>query len=304
MNKLASNLEKEFFTFIYKRHLIWYKRFVLHEHAPWTTDHVLKTYKIINVYRELDKCTRYLLDTLNEVKDRKKLLLNVIFYRFFNTFNLYQDLEIVPFDKLDNTLNLKLQASFERIKRRGRPIFNNAYLISSGTKGQKKHLSILTNLQDLNLTEMISALDNARTPRDALEVLQTIPMVGPFLACEIWTDLSYLNFFTQRWTDNDFVNIGPGAKWGLEILYDSKLSKKEQEERLLHLHTIQKDYLETIHKRLNELHPWKEIAYKHAFSNYPFLSLTNIEGALCEFRKYWNITHGKGRRKYFHQITS
>ena len=114
-------------------------------------------------------------------------------------------------------------------------------------------------------------------------------MVGGFLACEIWTDLTYLNFFRQGWDDNDFVNIGPGAKWGLEIMYGN-LSKDKLEERLRHLYNLQKELLKD---------DWKKIAYKGAFSYYPFLSITNIEGALCEFRKYWNIKNGKGRRKYF-----
>jgi len=69
-----------------------------------------------------------------------------------------------------------------------------------------------------------------------------------------------------------------------------KLNKKEQEEKLGHLHKIQENFLDSA---------WKKIAYKNAFSNYPFLSITNIEGSLCEFRKYWRIKQGKGRRKYF-----
>jgi hypothetical protein len=283
-------LEKEFFKFVFDRHLIWYKRFVLKEEHPWTEDKVLKTYKIINVYRELDKCTRYILQKLKGIKNREKLLINIIFYRFFNQFNLYEDLEIEPFEKIDEDVKTNLVKNFERIKNQGHPLFNNAYLISSGKKGEKKHISILNYLEELDLGIILNKLDSSKTPRESLEVLQQIPMVGPFLACEIWTDLTYFKFFKQRWTDNDFVNIGPGAKWGLEIIYNQKLSKKEQEEKLKQLYKIQKVFLGE---------NWKKIAYKDAFSNYPFLSITNIEGSLCEFRKYWRIKAGKGRRKYF-----
>lgn len=284
------NLEKEFFKFVYNRHLIWHKRFVLKNKFPWTEDKILKKYKIINMYRELDKCTEYLLQKLKGISDREKIIINIIFYRFFNQYGLYEKLAIKPFDKLDETLKADLEEKFKKIKESGLPIFNNAYLISSGEKGKKKHVSILNNLKKLNINELIKDLDKSKTPRNSLEILQNIPMVGPFLACEIWTDLAYLNFFKQGWTDNDFVNIGPGAKWGLEILYSKKLNKKEQERKLSYLHKIQE-------KSLGK--KWKEIAYKDAFSNYPFLSITNIEGALCEFRKYWRIKGGKGRRKHF-----
>jgi len=277
-------MEKKFFDFIYERQLIWYKRFVLKEIPPWTNDDILKKYKIINMYRELDKCTIYILNKLKNIKSREKLLLNIIFYRFFNTFNLYENLEINILESVGDSLIEK----FDKLKKKG-PIFNNAYLISSGTKGKEKHISILENLRELDLKKIISKIDNSKTPRESLNVLETIPMIGPFLACEIWTDLSYFKFFKQSWNDNDFVNIGPGSKWGLEIIY-GKMNKKELEEKLEHLHKIQKDFLKK---------GWEKIAYKRAFSNYPYLSITNIEGALCEFRKYWNIKHGKGRRKYF-----
>lgn len=300
MDEESDNLEKEFFRFIYKRQLIWYKRFVLNQKAPWTDDEVLNTYKIINVYRELDKCTLYLIKKLEGIKDRNTLLINVIFYRFFNRYGLYEELGIRPFSNIDQKLNSHIITSFENRKKEGKPIFNNAYLISSGEKGKKKHISILDNFQKLDVASLINEIDKCVDPRFALEVIETVPMVGPFLACEIWTDLSYFGFFKQKWTDNDFVNIGPGAKWGLEIMYNSRLNRKEQEERLSHLHNIQKDNLSSVNKSLNEPLKWEDIAFKGALSNYPFLSITNIEGALCEFRKYWNIKHGKGRRKYFY----
>lgn len=283
----------EFFNFIRERHNIWYKRFVLEETPPWTSDPVLQQYKIINVYRELDRCTIYILNKLQNVRDRNKLLLNVIFYRFFNQDKLYENLGIESFEKIDAKFLIN---RFENLRKQGKTIFNNAYLISSGTKGQKKHVSVLSYLEKINLDRTVKEIDEAKTPRESLEVLQKIPMIGPFLACEIWTDLSYFKFFKQKWDDNDFVNIGPGAKWGLEIIFGKKLSKKEQEEKLRKLYDMQKTFLDDS--------DWKKIAYKGAYSNYPFLSITNIEGALCEFRKYWRIKHGKGRRKYFVSSTN
>ncbi len=295
-------MEEEFFKFIYKRQLIWYKRFVLHEKQPWTEDDVLGKYKIINVYRELDKCTIYAIEKFKDIKNREKLFLNIVFYRFFNQTNLYEKIGIEPFSEIDDKLKDKIIDSFENLKRKGYPIFNNAYLISSGTAGQKKHVSIISNLQRLKLKELVDEIDKCKSPEESLAIIQKIPMVGPFLACEIWTDLTYFNFFKQEWNDNDFVNVGPGAKWGLEIIFNSPLSKKEQKEHLSKLYELQKDYLKNINEKIKEPLKWKDIAFKKAYSNYPFLSITNIEGALCEFRKYWNISHGKGRRKYFHPI--
>ncbi len=290
--------ELDFFQFVYKRQLIWYKRFFLKQDYPWTDDPVLKTYKIINMYRELDKCTVYLIEELKDIKDRKTILLNVIFYRFFNLMNLYEDLSITPFSQLDSNLKDKLLITFNEL-RKTRSIFNNAYLISSGGKGIK-HEHILNNIFQIDFKLLIENIDASQTPEGSFSYLVELPMVGPFLACEIWTDLTYFNWFKQKWTDNDFVNIGPGAKWGLEILY-GKLSRKKLNEKLYYLYELQKEILPTIHQKLSEKLSWQEIAYKQAYSNYPFLSITNIEGALCEFRKYWRLQDGKGKKRYFIQ---
>ena len=288
--------EIDFFTFVYKRHLIWYKRFILKQQPPWTDDPILKKFKLINVYRELDKCTIYLINKLKSVSNRETLLINIIFYRFFNLMNLYEDLGIQLFPTINEDLQEQLIRKFTQLQKT-RPIFNNAYIISSGGKGSK-HVNIINNLVNINLPDLITKLDNAKTPEESFFHLTALPMVGPFLACEFWTDLTYFKFFPQQWTDNDFVNIGPGAKWGLEILYGN-ISQESLQERLHHLHQIQRKILSTINTSLSEKLSWEEIAYKEAYSNYPYLSITNIEGSLCEFRKYWNISHGKGRRKYF-----
>lgn len=295
-----NTLEKEFFTFIYKRQLIWYKRFILKEEPPWTKDAILKTYKILNMYRELDACTLYLMKKLKNIHNRATLLLNTVFYRFFNQRDLYEHLHIEPFNHLDQQLKISLLNAFEQRQRQGHPIFNDAYIISSGDTGRKKHESILHNLQKTDWSTIVNTLNHCKQPRDALNLLQTIPMVGPLLSCEIWTDLSYFHFFKQGWTDNDFVNIGPGAKWGLEILAGKKLNTKEQYEQLNHIHHLQKQVLPIINKDLHESLNWNTLAFKEASSNVPFLSLTNIEGALCEFRKYHDLKKGKGKRRYFH----
>src|SRR3989344_6884666 len=247
--------ELEFFKFIYKRHLVWYNRFVLKENPPWTEDTILQTYKLINVYRELDRCTIYLLNKLKNVKDRKVLLLNIIFFRFFNLDNIYEDLGI----GILNNIDIALIGKFDKLKAQGRPIFNNAYLISSGGLG-KKHVNIIKHLNSIKINELINKIDNSKTAEESFECIKEIPMVGPFLACEIWTDLTYFKFFKQSWTDDDFVNIGPGAKWGLEILY-GKMSNRSLNEKLYLLHKIQRNLLPEIHVILKEKYSWSDIAY-------------------------------------------
>lgn len=279
--------EKEFFNFIQNRQLIWHKRFILKENPPWTDDKILQKYKIINVYRELDKGSIYIINKLKSVKKREIILLNDIFYRFFNRYNLYENLGINTLKKISRDLEIK----FENLTKKNLPVFSDAYLIGGNKTNEPKYCYILNILKNLNLKNLIRQIDKCKSPEKSLGVIQTIQNVGPFLAYEIWTDLTYFNFFRQGWTDNDFVNIGPGAEWGLDIIYNKKLPKKEQLEKIYSLHEKQEEFLN------NKL--WKKVYYKGAFSNRPFLSLRNIEHSLCEFRKYYNLSSGKGKRRMF-----
>ena len=285
-----SKKELEFFDFVYRRQLIWYKRFTLKEKQPWTMDSILQKYKIINVYRELDKGTVYIINKLKNIENRKIILLNVVFYRFFNRFNLYEKLSLPPLKDFSEKQKEELKKSLIKLKET-EPIFNDAYLIA-GKNGEEKHISVLDSLSFLwkNIDNMIERIDNCKTQEESFVIIKEIPLVGNFLAYEIWTDLTYFNFFKQNWTDDDFVNIGPGASWGLKIIY-GKISKKEDFKKLKHLHEIQKKYLNN--------KKWIGIHNKNAFSNKPFLSLRNIEHSLCEFRKYNNLSHGKGKRRNF-----
>jgi len=134
-----------------------------------------------------------------------------------------------------------------------------------------------------------------------------IPYVGTFLGYEIWTDLTYFNFFKQGWSDNDFVNLGPGAIWGLALMSGLEKPQKELREGYKGLGVELTKWLrDTQEYWFNKLYEegliepkWEEIAYKEAFSNTPYLSLRNIEHSLCEFRKYWRLKQGKGKKRKF-----
>ncbi len=297
-----NSLERDFFSFIYQRQLIWYKRTVLRESSPWTNDELLQTYKFINMYRELDRCTKYLLEKIKSMHDKKSLLLNIIFFRFFNRDQIYETLGVEPFFEINALLKEKIIENLSNRKKAGYAIFNDAYLIAA-TKDGEKHREVIENLYELskNSEQILFSLLNSKTPEDSFKILCSLPLVGPFLACEIWTDLTYIKFFDNDWTDDDFVNIGPGAAWGLEILAGRKLSRVMQKEKLYELHEKQKEILPQIHHVLTEPLSWETISYASAYSNCPFLSLTNIEGALCEFRKYYNLKNGRGKRRYFIQ---
>lgn len=58
---------------------------------PWTNDRILKKYRFCNNYRELDKGTIYLIEKIKFIKnDRRKVLFNVVAYKFFNIYGFFE----------------------------------------------------------------------------------------------------------------------------------------------------------------------------------------------------------------------
>jgi hypothetical protein len=97
------------------------------------------------------------------------------------------------------------------------------------------------------------------------------------------------------------VNIGPGARWGLNLMMgrDTKISLLPESEYLKLIYTLRDGMKEAL-DQLGLLKEWLKIAYQKAYSNVPFLSIRNIEHSLCEFRKYWRIKNNKrGRIRLF-----
>jgi hypothetical protein len=294
----------EFWKYVVERQRVWYRRFVLKEPFPWSNDPILQKFHFCNNYRELDKGTIYLIDELAPYQnDRRKILFNVTAYRFFNCYGFFEKIgEIMNPDKYDAYFFIK---KLDELIAKGEDIYNHAYVvcpykIKPDYRPEDKHVQIAFILETLKekLDRLIAEIDLASVPKESFIALKQIPAVGNFLAYEIWTDLTYFKFFKQGWTDNDFVNIGPGARWGLNILIGKDTQKPLfPEEKYLKLIYSLRDEMKEALAKLGLLEEWMKIAYQKAYSNFPFLSIRNIEHSLCEFRKYWRIKNRKFCRK-------
>ncbi|MDD4556199.1 MAG: putative DNA base hypermodification protein [Alphaproteobacteria bacterium] len=292
-----------FFEFLYDRQNVWHKRSVLKESAPWSDDEILQNFRFCNVYRELDGGTIALTKYLETNLSSEQKLFNIIAYRFFNRRDTIENL----FGGLLNPDEFDWKAyekRFDEIKQR-ESIFSNAYLITAHAykptyRPQDKHVQILLMLDELRkkLSEIIEKLRKNK-PQKGLEIIQNaVPMAGPFLSGQILLDVTYAKGIVD-YTANDFLIVGPGALWGLNIIFNKKLKPQEADEKCRYLHSIQKQkFTELLHKTGKN---WLEINWKRGdYPNYPYLALHDVQNALCEFRKYWRLKNGeKAKKRYY-----
>ncbi len=151
--------------------------------------------------------------------------------------------------------------------------------------GNSKIDEYIASLNDLRekLNDVFMQVKNASHLSEVFETMMQCRRVGPFIAYEICIDLMYAKIVP--FTEDDWVNLGPGAKFGIRLIFPNK--KVDMVEGLKQLRADQ------------ELH-FKRLGLKFPYYQGKELTLRNIEHSLCEYGKYWKLSHctGKSRMKF------
>jgi hypothetical protein len=284
-----------YWKFIYTRHLIWYKRFVLGQPPPWTEDPTLREYKFTNMYRELDRGTLYLLDNiigpLETHGPAKAQIFNTIMYRVFNrieTWEAVKDLTHIYGDSATVSLPWDRYVAFDRWRKMGesgRPIYTDAHMVCAynGTPGHDKLARIEYIFQQMHdkIDDLYDLVMGSKSLKDIWTFLKNMNGLGPFLAYEIAVDISYAPWNHHH--EDEWVNAGPGCQIGINIIFPNT-PPKQCPDKIFYLRDIQQEEF----ARLSL--PWETIAYKGRW-----LTLRNIEHCCCEFQKYVKAVNATGR---------
>ena len=265
-----------------ERQRIYLRRFERDEPAPWTDDPVLRDYHFCNVHRELDRGTQFYLEEIVGEGTDEDVLFNTILYRFFNRIKTYQRIgkftNLTTFDPEEVT---KILLDYEE----RHSLFSSAYRVTtqkwadSDSKAENIILGIIRDDVLENWNSYADRVLSAESMEAAFDVLTEINGVGDFLAYEIVTDLTYdvLDF-----SENDFVNVGPGAASGLITIFGDT-----DEENIYWLQENQ----DWIFPELNREFPYLDCK--------PELTLRDFEHSLCEYRKYIGVKYKDEHRRKF-----
>lgn len=289
-----------FFNFIYQRQAIYRLKNIIKLNPPWSDDSVFQKYKFCNVYRELDICSIHLIDKIinNPSLSLENKIFNILLYRRFNTpdfFDIYGIQPTIGF-KTDELIN-KMDAH----KLKDNNLFNSAYIISqasfiSSYRKSDKHVQqilLMNNILNKFDKFQFHLLEEGGCSIEELvnALIEEMPLTGGFLAYQYAIDMSYLPELKSCFTDfNSWCDVGPGALLTIDNLFGKQKNKNEYMKKCIELYKMQKDYLKE---------DWNRIAYDSPYNPNPELSLNNIENCCCEYRKYINLSHGIGRKRYY-----
>lgn len=288
----------DFWRFVAARQDMFVRRVLRREPPPWTKDPVLAGHYFTNVYRELDRGTRYLLKHILPYADKsddapRDVLFSVIVYRFFNHIPTYEILcaEVCeePLLRRRSWDPDKAIAVLSRYQKEGERIFTGAYMINAtGAEGPGSKVPLVIGRIEVARADLDSIYVDMLQPgsmEKAHARLTAVPGISGFNAYEMVIDLCYGNAVLP-WHENDWVHPGPGAIWGLEHLladHHKPIRKPLAQEAIEYLRKFQAHYLRMAGVVLQG----------------PPLTLRNVEHSLCEFQKYRKgQTKGRTKRTY------
>ena len=298
-----------YWYWIAERMNIWYKRTILRESQPWTDDKILQQGKFTNAIRDLDKGTIYYIkNILSKIDDpfddfekrTKEVILNTMIYRLFIK---RETVDAIGFIYLDTWKEQwgKAKENLRAIRKSGEPVFHSAYYVfglqtaSPSPDNHDKTENAINLIENFWLPKLDEIYANVKSMnmKDLLDYLSTLCCVGRFTAYEWVCDWALCHRHTKNkivdWTDDSYVNIGPGNKRGLDFIFEQSGN----------LSDIEKDmYLRAT---------WRYYMKKYGFYDQFIeqlpdfmngdINLRVIEHDCCELSKYLSVHYGIGKLK-------
>jgi len=270
---IQSALLDEILQFVTERMNIWSKKQAGKE-PPFTDDPILQNYRFCNVYRELDRQTITIHESLKPfLGDFELWLLNLAFQRFVVKPETVKQVGFLKFDKEYN------KSVYRRLLELDSPKYGSAYIfpisVIQKTKynTREKFFTLYLPKVMREVANIISGFENVTVNKALSQILPTFGFNFYFHWTEILIDVAY-----QHPAKIDLLQdfyIGPGAKPTLQ-----RFGKGFQIENLVRMQIDDIPLLTFNGKSV-------------------YLSAENWEGIFCEFRKYTNLKAGKGRKRCY-----
>jgi hypothetical protein len=285
-------MSERLYAFMKKREMVRLNKEAGHP-WPWTDDKILQTYKFTNVKREHDRTTKWMREHWtgpNEDKELSLQLFNCALFRYFGTSEFAESIgwqhgwETYEQGKVKETAARKLV--------RKQRVFTGAYVITNqGVSAPKQEVVV-----DYFLTpffkacpDLVAIAQSSKSWEAVATAMRSLQGFGGsgFMTKEVLQDAIHTPVLSDCTDQNTFCPVGPGARRGLNRLFDRELKFRLPDELFL------KEMIWIFADR-----------HKHWPKDFVELELHDIQFQLCEYDKYERVRLGQGRpRSRYRHVT-
>ncbi|MDR6116015.1 MULTISPECIES: nucleotide kinase domain-containing protein [unclassified Sphingomonas] len=214
---------------------------------PWSDDPILQTYKFCNVFRAADRVSQYMIRDVAYGADpqttRRDRVFQIVAFRTFSKIATWDGLiaELGGAPRLDHLASGAFGAALERVKVRAGGLYTGAFILcaSKAFGFDEKHRNHVALFQHMFLeSHCAERVLQAPSLKDVVRLLQSFPLMGPFMSYQTAIDINYSDL--TEFSENDYTQAGPGALRGLKKAFislgdygaaDTILWMVEQQER-------------------------------------------------------------------------
>lgn len=287
---------------IVDRYEVHLKKDVWRLPAPWTDNPTIREFRFTNVRREHDKETKWVIENIckADLTEANKWM-NLILFRMVNKSETCKNFMPIDFENIDWQKIVHYAQNLPK----DYTVFTNAFHTIGVKQGACKALGVEMGTVDkpegtpplyavigycqqlYNDGELIHKLGHCVTAQDIFNTLQSIQGIGYFLAYQIFVDYTYCP--ESLWSENEFVVAGPGARRGLDLVFDNRDGMTYEEA----LFWLCDNWL--------MICQWLELPWNpdEIFADLPvedrYMNVMSLQNCHCEISKYIRAVNGTGR---------
>lgn len=311
MNKIER--EELFFKTAFLRHQIY----VLKElgiNKPWTKNLIFKKYYFCNVFRYLDKTSKWIITNAIEPNEgNEDLWKTIIMCRYISRISTLQIL------KDENCLISDQPRAYyilRRMQDHKEKIFTNAFIVNSKVPGgwSDKVTYLFTLIKEINDLFEYNPDHYFKNynMKDLYHRLLVLPGVATFMAYQYTVDFTYSKRYLWKAPDkSSWVSLGLGAVRGMNRLISGEASRdkipnskdlaiellyKWQEYVYKHLMEWVKETQKIVNRRWTAHHEFIPNVTAMFVAHFTDLDLRDVQHWLCEYDKY--CRGGSKKRRY------
>lgn len=302
-----------FWEFVVERQKIYHLR-ARGESAPWTDDTVLRRFHFTNIFRELDRGTRVILDAVDRHRADSTPALrayNVAFYRAVNNDVTWESVVGGWITDVDHGVRCADEIATHGLKLFTRAWERNQHLpdgLKHGARVWSGEHIYAACLGAATLADITRAL-TGHVVAKRREYYPIIGKLGGMANVQTALDFTYVYNHLGELRDqemqirasghggtNNF--IGPGVAAARYLGQVDRISNgfnysRPTEQRWLR--DLVREIYDGQESWLGERHRTEWNAYAGGRR----LRVVDLEHALCEYDKYWRLNHGLGRHRHF-----
>jgi hypothetical protein len=190
--------------------------------GPWTDDPILRRFKFCNVFRAADRVSQYLIRSVAYAEDAGDAVdraFQIVAFRTFSNISTWEGLRqrLGGAPQLDDLASGAFEEALSAIKRRDGRLYTGAFILCADKAFgfAEKHRNHVALFQHMFLQRDLGRRVQAANSLEGLvRLLESFPLMGPFMAYQTAIDLAYSELVD--FDENDYTRAGPGALRGLK----------------------------------------------------------------------------------------